>query len=114
MKKIIIALILLLSVSTSKSTEVNLIIDYNVDGTPFMLNTEYVNADDIKYKISRFEYYMRQFELDGQSLDGIYVLANGKISNYNLGDLDIESVHKMKLSFGVEKKRKYWKGSKPI
>lgn len=104
MKILIITLLLALSTSAGMSTEVNLNINYNVDGTSFSLGTEYTNTDGIKYKVTRFEYYMCQFELDGQSLDGIYVLANGKISNYNLGDLDIESVHKMNVSFGVEKK----------
>lgn len=103
MKKIIIALLLTVSTSVCMSTEVNLNIDYNVDGEVFNLNQQYTNSKGIKYKVIRLEYYMCQFELDGQPLNGTYVLANGNTSKYFLGNLDIEQVETVQLSLGVEK-----------
>ncbi len=103
MKKLIIALVLVLCTSSGMATEINLVINHNVDGTPFKLNTEYLNADGVKYKITRLEYYMCLFEIDGQLLEGKYILGNGNISNYYLGNLDVEEISKVKVSFGVEK-----------
>ena len=100
MKIIIIAIVIALSCNLLLATEVNLNINYNVDGTEFELNKEYTNANGVKYKITRFEYYMHGIELDDQEV-GIYVLANGNIRSHNLGDHDLQTVNNLTLSFGV-------------
>lgn len=102
MKKLLLVIILVLSTNMLSSTQVNLNIDYNVDGKEFEINEEYTNTKGIKYKIGRLEYYMCGFELDGQPLD-VYVLANGNYKNHPLGDYDIENVKKLTMSFGVKK-----------
>src|SRR6056297_2371035 len=101
MKKIIIAVLIAMTSSLS-AAEVNLNIDYNVDGVPFEYDKEYVNADGIKYKVTRFEFYMCQFKLDDTVLEGTYVLANAAYTKHTLGNLDIEQVNKFGVSFGVE------------
>ena len=102
MKYLIIAIVLVLSTGILAAAEVNLNIDYNVDGKEFKMNTEYTNAKGIKYKITRFEYYMCGFELDGQDLD-YYLLSNGSYEKYSLGSYDIDKVNKITMSFGVKK-----------
>ncbi len=102
MKIIIIALVLALSTSASMSTEVNLNLDYNVDGKEFKMNEEYTNTKGIKYKITRFEYYMCGFKLDDLVLDN-YLLANGTDEKYPLGEFKIDKVNKITMSFGVKK-----------
>jgi hypothetical protein len=100
MKTIIITLLLI--TSFTYGAEVNLNIDYNVDGVPFQLDKEYVNKDGIKYKISRFQYYMCEFELDDTQLNGTYILANASMPSYSLGNVDLSSINNIKISFGVE------------
>lgn len=100
MKKIILAVLFIITGILS-AAEVNLIIDYNIDGVPFEYDKEYVNADGIKYKITRFEYYMCEFKLDDTVLEGTYVLANAAYTKHTLGNLDIEQVNKFGVSFGV-------------
>lgn len=100
MKTIIITLLLI--TSFTYGAEVNLKINYNVDGVPFQLDKEYVNKDGIKYKISRFQYYMCEFELDETQLDGTYILANASMPSYPLGNIDVSSINNIKISFGVE------------
>lgn len=101
MKKIILAVLLAMTCTLS-GAEVNLNIDYNVDGVPFEYNKEYINADGIKYKVTRFEFYMCQFKLDGIELEGTYVLANAQYNKHTLGNFDIDQVNKFGISFGVE------------
>jgi len=101
MKKIIIAVLLAMT-CTMSAAEVNLNIDYNVDGVPFEYNKEYINTDGIKYKVTRFEFYMCQFKLDDTVLEGTYVLANAQYNKYTLGNFDIDQVNKLGISFGVE------------
>lgn len=102
MKNIIITVILMLSYGISSSTEINLNIDYNVDGQEFEMNKEYTNTKGIKYKITRFEYYMCGFELDGVDLDK-YLLVNGNYESYSLGSYDLDKANNVKMSFGVKK-----------
>jgi hypothetical protein len=101
MKKLIITTLILIA-SIASAAEVNLNIDYNVDGVPFEFDKEYVNKNGVKYKISRFQYYMCQFELDDNLLEGTYVLANAGLESYSLGNIDISNVNNISLSFGVE------------
>ncbi len=103
MKKIILAVLLAMTYTFS-AAEVNLNIDYNVDGVPFQLDKEYINADGIKYKVTRFEFYMCQFKFDETVLEDTYVLANTSYPSYFLGDIDLENVKNFSVSFGVEAK----------
>ncbi|MFN3195960.1 MAG: MbnP family protein [Chlorobiota bacterium] len=101
MKTIIITTLLLIT-SLTYAAEVNLNINYNVDGVPFELDKEYVNKDGIKYKISRFQYYMCEFQLDDTQLDGTYILANASMPSYPLGNINVSSIDNINISFGVE------------
>lgn len=101
MKTIIITTLLLIT-SLTYGADVNLNIDYNVDGVPFELDKEYVNKDGIKYKISRFQYYMCEFQLDDTQLDGTYILANASMPSYPLGNINVSSIDNINISFGVE------------
>lgn len=103
MKTLITLFVILLTAITCSAAEVNLNINYNVDGEPFYLNKEYTNSEGVKYKITRLEYYMCKFEFDGEPLTDTYVLANGSISKYHLGNFDIDQVKKLQLSVGVDK-----------
>lgn len=98
-----IKIILLLSATALlNSAEVNLNLDYNVDGQKFKLNSEYKNELGIKYQITRLDFYMCGFKLDDLELDN-YILATGDYENYTLGEHDVKNVENLTISFGVKK-----------
>ena len=98
-----IKIILLLSATALlNSAEVNLNLDYNVDGQKFKLNSQYKNELGIKYQITRLDFYMCGFKLDDLELDN-YILATGDYENYTLGEHDVNNVENLTISFGVKK-----------
>ncbi|PKL80654.1 MAG: hypothetical protein CVV25_03900 [Ignavibacteriae bacterium HGW-Ignavibacteriae-4] len=94
-------MILILTTSASMSTEINLNFDFNVDGKEFKKNEVYTNTNGIKFKVTRFEYYMCGFELNEKPLN-LYLLVDGDYPNYSLGDNDINELSKIGMSFGVK------------
>ncbi len=102
MKSLLLATILVLFTGTLSAAEVNLNLDYHVDGKEFKMNQEYTNTKDINYKITRFEYYMCGLKFDDLELDN-YILANGNYENYSLGEYDINEINRVTMSFGVKK-----------
>jgi hypothetical protein len=101
MKALLIAMILILTTSASMSTEINLNFDFNVDGKEFKKNEVYTNTKGIKFKVTRFEFYMCGFELNEKSLEN-YLLVDGDYKIYTLGEHDIKELNNIRMSFGVK------------
>lgn len=100
MKKSLLILIFMLSALAINAEEVYLNIDYNVDGKEFVTNKVYTNSKGINYKVVHLYYYMFGFKLDDKYINK-YILATADSSRHNLGELDVQSVDKLTISYGV-------------
>lgn len=99
--KIFITLFII-SASFLFSNNANLNIDYNIGGEKLELDKVYTNQDNIDYKINRFEYYISSVKLDGNLLDGLYILANGNQPKYNLGEINQDVINIVEFDLGVD------------
>lgn len=100
MKNSLLILTFMISALAINAEEIYLNINYNVDGEKFITNKVYTNSEGINYKVVHLYYYMCGFKFDDTNIDK-YVLANADSSRHKLGDLNIQSINKLNISYGV-------------
>lgn len=84
------------------SEEVDLKINYHIDGKTLKYGEVYTNKNNINFKVARFQYYICGVELNDKKIDGLYILANGFRPSYSLGEFENEVITKIKFDLGVD------------
>lgn len=92
--------------SANSQKEIVLRLSHALNDSSFKYN-EIFEVDGVKNYYTRLQYYLSGFELEhdgGQSttLNNVYVLASGHISNYYLGNFNISSLESISFDVGVD------------
>ena len=86
---------------------VELNLNHEFDGSAFMYNQEYVTQQGKKVVFTRVQYYLSSFQLhhDGgqiSDLTGVYVLASGNVTQYDLGSFNVSEIDSFYFDLGVD------------
>ena len=88
---------------------IELKLNHEFDGSSFMYNQVYTNTTPHgkKVELTRVQYYLSNFKLkhDGgqvTDLSGVYVLASGNVSQYDLGSYNISQIDSFSFDLGVD------------
>lgn len=127
MKKIILFVLVLSTMSFRMNAQNNVILNINhkLGDTDFAMNQPAKNNMDHDFKVTRLEYYISEITLvhDGGNetlIDDVWVLANASTkTEVDLGEHDISSVEKIKLHVGVDPDHNHldpssYQGSHPL
>ena len=98
---------LLSSTFCYSQVDINLILNHQFNGQPFLYSQDYQDENGNTINISRLQYYVSSIEIIHNSgvnspLSDVYVLANGNVSNYYLGNFNINNVEKLEFDLGVD------------
>lgn len=87
--------------------DLNLILNHKFNGDPFLYSQNYQDENGNAINISRLQYYISSIEITHDSgintpLSSVYVLANGNVTNYFLGQYSIYNIEKLEFDLGVD------------
>jgi hypothetical protein len=87
--------------------DVNLILNHQFNGNPLSYVDIYQDANGNAIQITRMQYYLSSIEVthDGGQvtpLNNVYVLTNGNVSNFPLGNFNINNVEDIAFDLGVD------------
>ena len=107
MKNLIFSCCFLFAFTLQAQTDVNLILNHQFDGVPFVYSAIYLDDQGRAVEFNRVQYYMSSFELihDGAQttpLTSLYVLTNANVSNYPLGNFNVTDVEGFNFDLGVD------------
>lgn len=108
MKKVILFLFAVLSLTAFSQTNVSVSINHQINGEPFSWTTVATNNLSAEFNFSRLEYYLSGFKVthDGgmvTSFDDVYALVNGDESpTIDLGEIDADNIEMLSFSVGVD------------
>ncbi len=84
-----------------------IILNHQFDGVAFVYNDVYADDSGRAIRFDRVQYYMSSLEIihDGgqtTTLTDVYVLTNGNVSNYSLGNYNVNNIEGFNFNLGVD------------